>query len=203
MQRLGGRYLAIVDSSKTAWGSFSRPFRLKRKYGSEFMLVHLVREPTAVCWSVLKQKKRKANRKGRTAPHHGIRCSWVVLGWWLANLSCEAFGIVYPRHYVRLHYEDLAKLPARALILLFERLLPGVCWSADNVGNLGNRHQLYGNKIRWQFLTIDQVQEDRQWIYMMPPEYSRLVQLLSYLLRLRYGYIADGKAAPDSHPRGR
>jgi hypothetical protein len=195
MQRLSGRYLAIVDSSKTAWGSFSRPFRLKHKYGSEFMLVHLVREPTAVCWSVLKQKNRKATRNGRRAPQHGIECGWVVLGWWLANLSCEAFGIVYPRHYVRLHYEDLAKLPARTLIMLFETLLPGEGWNSNNVGNLGNRHQLYGNKIRWRFLTIDEVQEDREWIYMMPPQYSRLVQLLSYLLRLRYGYIADGKRA--------
>ena len=100
-------YSAIIDSSKTAWGSLSTPFRLKRQFGSEFMLVHLVRDPTAVCWSVLKQKDRKANREGRRVPHYLLRCSWMVVGWCLANLSSDLFGHIYPRHYVCIRYEDL------------------------------------------------------------------------------------------------
>jgi hypothetical protein len=188
MQQVDGRYSAIVDSSKTAWGSLTTPFRLKRKLGSEFMLVHLMREPTAVCWSVLKQKNLRANREGRRLHHYMLRCSWIVLGWWLANLSCDLFGIIYPRHYVRLRYEDLARSPAEALGTLFERLLPDVRWGSDGSGGRDNRHQLYGNKIRRRHITIEHVQEDLKWKVEMPSEYSRVVLPLSYLLRLRYGY---------------
>ena len=188
VQQVGGNYSAIVDSSKTAWGSLSVPFRLKRKFGSEFILVHLMREPTAVCWSVLKQKDRRANRDGLRLRHYTLRCGWVVLGWWLANLSCDLFGMIYPRHYLRLRYEDLAHSPAEALRTLFERLLPGTRWCSDEIGTRDNRHQLYGNKIRLRPLSIADVREDLKWKFEMPAEYSRIVLLLSYLLRLRYGY---------------
>src|SRR5262245_14019467 len=59
LQRFGGQYGAIIDSSKTAWGSLGLPFQLERGYKSNFTLVHLVREPAAVCWSVLKVKSRR------------------------------------------------------------------------------------------------------------------------------------------------
>lgn len=187
-QEVGANYLAIIDSSKTAWGSLSMPFRLKRQFGSEFMLVHLVRDPAAVCWSILKQKNRKANRKGRSVPHYFFRCSWMVVAWYLANLSCEVFGLIYPRHYVRVRYEDLTHSPAEKLRTLFERLLPDGRWHSGDAGARDNRHQLHGNKVRLRQITIDDVKEDLKWKLEMPPQYSRIVGPLSYLLRLRYGY---------------
>src|SRR5262245_5883035 len=189
-------YSAIIDSSKTAWGSLTRPFRLKRQFGSEFMLVHLVRDPTAVCWSVLKQKNRKADREGRSVPHYLLRCIWVVVGWYLANLSSDLFGLIYPRHYVRVRYENLAREPAKILNKLFERLLPGAHWSAAGVGCRDNRHQLHGNKARLRHIPIEDVKEDLKWKVEMPSEYSKVVLPLSYLMRLRYGYsqtrVVDG-----------
>ena len=164
------------------------PFRLKREFGSEFMLVHLVREPTAVCWSVLKQKNRRANRAGRRLPHYALRCGWIVFGWWVANLSCDLFGTIYPRNYVRLRYEDLARSPVEALRTLFERVLSDVCWRCDDPCPRDNRHQLYGNNVRLRSVTVADVKEDLKWKFEMPSEYSRLVLSLSYLLRLRYGY---------------
>ena len=104
----GRPILAIINSSKTAWGSLSKPFHLKRKFGSEFVLVH-------ISWSVLKKKNRRAKREGRTSLRYTLRCGSTVLAWSVANLSCELFGLIYPRQYVRLRYEDLVSSPREAL----------------------------------------------------------------------------------------
>jgi hypothetical protein len=181
-------YSAIIDSSKTAWGSLSKPFRLRRQFGSEFMLVHLVRDPTAVCWSVLKHKNRKADRERRGVPHYAVRCSWMVVGWYLANLSSEVFGLIYPRQYLRVRYEDLVREPAKTLKTLFNRLLPVAHWSAEGVGGCDNRHQLHGNKARLRHIPIEKVKEDLNWKSEMPIAYSKIVSRLSHLFRSRYGY---------------
>ncbi len=51
LDRASDRYAFLVDSSKTAWGSLGAPFTLRRKLGDQFYLVHVVRDPRAVCWS--------------------------------------------------------------------------------------------------------------------------------------------------------
>ena len=188
MQQGGGQYEAIIDSSKTAWGSFTAPFRLKRRFGSQFTLIHLMRQPAAVCWSVLRKKTRRAKKEGRRPYHYTLRCGFAVAAWSIANLSCELFGLLYPRQYIRLRYEDLAHSPAESLQSLFQRALPGVVWSLDDADTRDNRHQLHGNSVKRQQLAISDVKEDLEWQSEMPPEYSRVVQALSYPLRLRYGY---------------
>jgi sulfotransferase family protein len=188
MQRADGRYAAIIDSSKTAWGSFTTPFRLRRRYGSDFTLVHLMRQPAAVSWSVLRKKNRRARKEGRRPAHYMLRCGFAVAAWSIANLSCELFGFLYPRQYVRLRYEDLVHAPAEALQSLFRKVLPGVTWSFDDANMRDNRHQLHGNSVKRHQLGITDVKEDLKWQSEMPPEYSRVVLALSYLLRLRYGY---------------
>jgi hypothetical protein len=188
MQKVAGQYSAIIDSSKTAWGSFGAPFRLKRRFDSEFMLVHVMRQPAAVCWSVLRKKNRTARKEGRTPYHYALRCASLVLSWSIANLSCELFRLLYPRHYARLRYEDLVHSPEEVLRMLFEKVLPGIGWSFDGASARDNRHQLYGNSVKHHQLAITDVNEDLKWKSEMPPEYSRMVLALSFLLRWRYGY---------------
>jgi Sulfotransferase family len=189
VHQAGNRYSALVDSSKTAWGSLCTPFRLKREFGPDFMMVHLTREPRAVCWSVLKQKNRRAKRSKRRLPHYVLRCSWVVLGWWLANLSCDLFGIIHPRHYLRLRYEDFVRFPIETLRSLYETLLPDARWEYCEPSVRDNRHQLHGNNVRYRDITISDLKEDLKWQREMPAEYSRVVSSLSYLLCVRYGYV--------------
>jgi hypothetical protein len=182
----GNRYSAIVDSSKTAWGLFSRPLRLRHSFGPNFFLVHLVREPRAACWSVLRKKIRKANREGRNRPHYLLQCSWTALSWLMANLSCEVYRLIYPGHYVRVRYEDLSRSPAEVLTKVFETLVPDLTWELHESHE--NRHQLFGNDVRHRHVGLENVKEDLTWKSDMPPEYSRAVWALSYPLRLRYGY---------------
>jgi hypothetical protein len=195
VERSGGPYAAIVDSSKTAWGSLSAPFRLRRKFGHRFTLVHLMRDPTAVCWSVLKQKDRSARRNGRRLRYDMLLCGWAVLGWGAANLACEVFGAMHRKQYLRLRYEDLARDPAGTLQTLFVKLIPKAERGDEDAAS-DNRHQLQGNRIRASDITLDDVREDVRWKTEMPAKYSRVVRPLSYLLRLRYGYAADGVQRP-------
>jgi hypothetical protein len=188
MENANGKYAAIVDSSKTAWGSFGTPFRLRRSFGRDFVLVHLMRQPAAVSWSVLRKKSRRAKREGREPLHYTLRCGATVAAWSLANLACEVFGLLYPSQYYRLRYEDLVRDPEETLRALFKKVLPGVRWSFTEPDLRDNRHQLYGNSVKHHQLAIADVKEDLKWQTEMPPEYSRVVLALSYPLRLRYGY---------------
>jgi Sulfotransferase family len=188
VDRSDGHYAAIVDSSKTAWGSFGAPFRLRRSFGSDFVLVHLVRQPAAVSWSVLRKKIRRAKREGREPLHYTLRCGGTVAAWSLANMACELFGLLHPNQYCRLRYEDMVCDPEESLRALFDKMGPGVRWSFTEPSLRDNRHQLYGNSVKHHQLAIADVKEDLEWQTEMPPEYSRVVLALSYPLRLRYGY---------------
>ena len=179
----GGAHALMVDSSKTAWRLAAVPFRLASELGQDFRLVHLVRDPCAVSWSAVK----KSGRRG-TRPLIPLRSASGALGWWIANLACERFGRLYPDRYLRLRYEDLACSPAETLRRVFAEILPGTEWRPDNIGGSGNRHQLYGNRMRSASLSLVEVKEDTGWTRDMPRVYRSLVSALTAPLRRRYGY---------------
>jgi hypothetical protein len=183
LDRVERDYAVMIDSSKTAWGHALAPFRLRRKLGSDFLLIHLVRDPRAVCWSAIKKTERRKARVNQAL----LYCS-TTLGWSIANLACELFGRLYPGQYRRLRYEDLVRSPREVLGALFARKLPGLEWRGDDPGASDNRHQLYGNRMRGRPLKLDDVSEDRAWRTDMPLAYQRLVGPLSAILRPRYGY---------------
>jgi hypothetical protein len=151
--------------------------------------VHLMRDPVAVCWSALKQKERRAQRQGHRLRFRRLRCAWIVVGWWLANLACDLFGLIHPRDYLRLRYEDLVRAPEGELRKLSRLLLPDVDWGTD-AAVADNRHQLHGNKVRLRQLTVADVREDLKWRHEMPSAYARIVLVLTWPLRWRYGYAA-------------
>lgn len=188
LRHLDGRYAGVVDSSKTAWGCLSMPFRLRREMSADFHLVHLVRDPRGVFWSVLKQKRKRAGRLGQNPAPDSLVAIWTMVGWLAANLSCELFGYLYPRAYMRVRYEDLARSPAEVVRSICERLGPGMRWSADAVGAGDNRHQLYGNRMRLTQLSVAGVREDLKWKTEMRAAHLRAVMPFSFPLRRRYGY---------------
>jgi hypothetical protein len=184
---IGGRYLALVDSSKTAWGALSSPFSLRHTFGEDFLLVHLTRQPAAACWSVLKKRSPKGRRAGRRLYSESFRCVWTSLSWSVANLSCEIFRLFFPRQYRHLRYEDLVRAPVEEIGTLLTSVLPQLRWSEDLSGS-DNRHQLFGNSVRYRPLSLEAIREDLRWKTEMPREQTLLVLRLTSLLRLRYGY---------------
>jgi hypothetical protein len=183
-ERVKGRYAAIVDSSKTPWRYMAAPFRLRDALGSDFLLLHLVRDPRGASWSAVK----KAGRQKKTSLAL-LRSSIAALGWLLANLACEGFASWHPHAYRRLRYEDLVRAPDAVMHRVVAALMPSVEWQAKYVGAMrDNRHQLYGNRLRGKNLTLADVREDTDWQRDMPRVHRLLVGALTSPLRKRYGY---------------
>ena len=179
----GGAHAGLIDSSKTAWRSLASPFRLGRRLGDDFLLLHVVRDPRAASWAAVK----KAGRRGQQ-PRGLVRCLFAALGWTVANLACEAFAWRHPERYLRLTYEDLARSPRKTMDGLLAKLLPGAAWRPEQLGAHDNRHQLYGNRMRSGSLSLAEVKEDVAWTRDMPGAHRGLVSLLTAPLRWRYGY---------------
>ena len=184
LDRLATGYVAMVDSSKTAWGTAMTPFKLRRRLGKDFHLIHIVRDPRAVCWSTMRAPTKRMWARHARMPRFFV----TLLGWWAANLACETFRWRYPDQYVRIRYEDLVKSPTQTLRTAFETL-PTASTSNSDVAT-DNRHQLYGNRTRYQSLSLADVSDDRAWLMEMPRLYRALALPLSWPLSKRYGYLA-------------
>jgi hypothetical protein len=183
LEQVESKNAVMLDSSKTAWGSATAPFGFRRTLGRHFHLVHLVRDPRAVCWSTVRRAERRDDRL-----NGALRCAFTTVGWWTANLACELFGLMYPDQYVRLYYEDLARAPREAVSRLFTALLVEGQPQFETLGKSANRHQLYGNRMRRYPPSLGEIKEDRAWRTAMPVAHRRLVEVLSWPLRCKYGY---------------
>jgi len=84
LEQVSARYDVIVDSSKNAWRASTTPFKLRRSPGRDFLLVQIVRDPRAVCWSLLKREKRVGGQSNDT-----LLCAETALGRSVANLACD------------------------------------------------------------------------------------------------------------------
>ena len=183
---VSANYAVMVDSSKTAWGSLYIPFRLFEKVGPDFVLVHLVRDPRGVCWSAMRTPRRinDANRPLFTL----TEVLQVAIGWIAANLACEIFGWFHPKNFLRVRYEDLILNPAKVIgeILRKVSLSSPASLELDDARN--NRHQLYGNAMRFRPLSVANLREDLAWKALMPRGSRFLVGILCFPLSTHYGY---------------
>lgn len=179
-------YAVMVDSSKTAWGSLLTPFRLHKRLGEDFLLVHLVRDPRAVCWSTVRTARRHLDMRFTSGPT--LRCLRTAFGWMIANLTCEAFGWLHPEQYTRLHYEKLVQSPQTMPSAILNKLSVAPTNLQPN-HSLDNRHQLYGNSMRFKPLSLEEVREDVAWRSDMPQGLLRLATTLCWPLGVRYGYL--------------
>lgn len=183
LEHVDSQYAAMIDSSKTAWQQAAAPFTLRHAIEGEFQLVHIVRDPRAVCWSLLKKNRRADDQSSETAV-----LIKTVLGWYYANLVCEYFGWRFAPQYRRVRYEDLARHPRIEVVSLLSKLLPTARWEPKSIGTGDNRHQLYGNRMRRKPLQIENIRIDEEWRTEMPRSLQKLVGSLSWPLRARYDY---------------
>lgn len=186
LKQVAPKYATMVDSSKTAWGSTLMPFRFRRDLGPNFLLVHLVRDPRAVCWSTIRSLV-KAEDGSRPSSPLG-RCLQTTIGWTAANLACDIFGWLHPKNYLRVRYEDLVNAPQQVIGEIFATLSLQSHAALDQAGTRDNRHQLYGNAVRFRPSSLSTLREDAAWKGAMPKAYRRLAAL-SWPLAARYGYF--------------
>jgi hypothetical protein len=195
LDHIASKYAILTDSSKTSWGTITAPFRLRRQLGQNFHLVHVVRDPKAVCWSSLrltalrKDKHKRTRRPLKRALSRPMpRCLRTALGWWIANLSCELFRRQYPKQYKLVRYEDFVSSPREAIGRLFQSISPDCAWQVTEIGVHDNRHQLYANRMRRKSLHFSDIQIDVSWKTDMPRLYRHLAGALTWPLRTRYHY---------------
>ena len=183
LKHVSNAYRILVDSSKTAWMTAAMPFKLKRKLGSDFRLIHIIRDPRAVGWSIIKRSKRRDEGRDGT-----LLCIETAAGWLFANLACELFRTLYPDQYRRVRYEDLVHEPAEVLPPLLPKTRPKGQWRFEDIGAGGNRHQLFGNRMRRKSLSITDIKNDDTWRREMPNAQRKVVAALTWPLIRIYDY---------------
>jgi hypothetical protein len=181
--QISKEHAVMVDSSKTAWNHAAAPFRFGRKLRQDFVLIHMVRDPRGVCWSLIKR-----NERARKPANDTFLCISTALGWCFANLACELFSWIYPNQYRRVRYEDLARSSHRVLTELVQDLLPEGEWRFEHIGTSDNRHQLFGNRMRLQLLSPVDIREDDAWRTSMPTRLRWFIRNFCWPLSDRYDY---------------
>lgn len=173
------RYL--VDSSKTAGMHGARPFYLSRHLSVPVEMVHLVRDPRAVLWSVFRLQNRKSGPPEKSLAGIALALK-VCLSWMYANLAAESFRLVAPGHYTRLVYDEMLRegLPGWLRTLVPEGRLEGI----DLEEASQNQHGVGGNPMRKKRQV--QIAGDEEWREKLSPWLSVLVTVICLPLMVRY-----------------
>jgi hypothetical protein len=173
----------VVDSNKIP----GRGFVLAGTPGLDLYVVHLVRDPRAVTFSMMKAIKQKveAGVQKELRPKPLLH---TALRWLIVNLATEVLALkVGRKRSIRVRYEDFVADPTatveRVLRLVGEesRDLP------DGISTpLIPRHQVSGSRHRMQKQLL--IETDEAWRAAMSPARRFLVALLCAPLLWRYGY---------------
>lgn len=191
LREVQGRFAVLLDSSKTAWGSFRTPFVARRSLGQDLLLLHIVRDPRGVCWSNVSGKRRRNGRRLPDIQHSPVRFARHVrtlIGWWAANLASEVFGWRYPNQYARVRYETLVQAPDKTVTHIFATFALGAAPHFRTNPATDNRHQLFGSRVRFRSPSPEDIRPDTRWRTEMRWTDRWMISALSWPLRWRYGY---------------
>ena len=176
----------IIDSSKTSWPTARRPLQLARSSGVEVSVIHLVRDPRAVLWSV-----RRGNNKVLAARGEAPRGSMLrgLLGWIIANVCAEFIRWRMPQeNSIRIQYEQLVSQPSETLRRVGEFAKIDVEPIASMLAtqeSIPAGHGVLGNRMH-RLRTIS-IKADREWENNLPA-WGRVLAALVAPLAWRYGY---------------
>jgi hypothetical protein len=182
----------IVDSSKLP----GRGFSLASTSGIELFVVHMVRDPRAVIWSMMKPINRQleAGVQRDLTPKPLLR---TALRWMVVNLSAEILRMRVPRdHSIRVRYEDFVADPRGTLSRILELAGENADQLPDGlVAPLHPAHQVAGSRHRMQKELL--IRADHAWRSAMPVAKQRIAAFLCAPLLWRYGY-SWRRSAPAS-----
>ncbi len=173
----------IIDASKTAFRHARHPGYLRRRLGARLRMLHVVRDPRAVAWSVLRERRRDGGPQPRWG---GLGlAARTAAGWMLANLVSEWFGLRHRRDYVRLRYEDAVTAGVPDAFGL--RLPAGPLAGRTLMTRRDNVHAPVGNPMRR--VGSATVRLDAEWRTALSPRLAAVVCVLCLPLMLRYRYL--------------
>lgn len=176
----------VVDTSKHP----SYAFMLRRVRGIDLRVVHMVRRPQGVAHSWAKSVERpEITDRVAMMPRYGsarvaLRWnSWNLLVWCLRLLRVPV---------IVLRYEDLVADPAASLVRVGRFVGCGVdpavaASMREQVDVSRPLHSVAGNPMRFERQAVT-VRADEGWRTAMPARRRRLVGVLTWPLRLCFGY---------------
>lgn len=156
--------------------------------------VHIIRDCRAVAFSWAKEKVYYS-KDGEERLMHTHHPAGSVARWYLHNglahlLRLEAGGC----RLVRVRYEDLVRRPKEMILHITEQLdldASGISKLRDGAVELRASHQLSGNPARYRQGRVE-IEPRDAWKEEFKGKDRRIVDLLSFPLRLAYGYRASG-----------
>jgi len=178
IQQTGGQW--IVDSSKSTRATNGRSAALRYLCGYDVQVVHLVRDPRAVTWSVLRGSNRKLEA-GDDATLRGGALR-AVLSWLMTNMAVQFLPHNWGQQRVR--YEDMITETQATLQGVYNAL--GLDAEGTNITMpLSCGHGVAGNRLRRR--QIDVLKLDEEWRTHLPRS-ARIVVWLSWPLAQSYRY---------------
>ena len=174
----------LVDATKTPW----RAIMLASLPGIDLRVVHLVRHPAGVVWSMKKGLMKDAG--GRTT-HQPPRSTWrSSLYWMVLNLQAAWVRRRLPAsRSVRVRYEDLVQRPTdtlRRIGQLIECDLEGVGRRASSGDSFTILHTIAGNRLRMERSV--RLKMDRGWERQLSRPDRFICWTLTGSLAKLYGY---------------
>ncbi len=184
----------FIDSSKTAYLNPLRPVAVSQLGKFRVRVIHLVRDPRGVIWSV----KRGLNRSLETGKKARVKLPTVraVAGWVFANRAASKLELFFGKdNYCLVRYEDLVDNPVYVLERIARR------WNIDLQESIGvakkavngsqvqltTMHQLSGNRMR--FSKTFSISPDYAWKEKINPNMSAIVKNATMPLLKKYGYV--------------
>jgi Sulfotransferase family len=179
----------IVDSSKKP----INPAALGFVDGVDATIVHLVRDPRAVCFSWQRSKPWTDRDEGGTTPRFGA--VYTSASWAVRNIGTEVIARRWPRERVtRLRYEDFSREPRRVIRQLVDLVgLPTaeLPFRDDNTVVLQPTHTIGGNPNRMTGGKVT-IAPDSEWASKLDGRTARIATMLTSPLLRRYGYDTSG-----------
>lgn len=174
----------VVDSSKLP----GRAFALAATPGVQLTVVHVVRDPRGVAWSLkkgfLRQVEAGVQRELRPKP-----LLYTALRWTIVNLAAERLcRRVGPDRSLRVRYEDFVADPQPVLREILARVDHEDARQPASIpaGPMRPQHQVAGSRHRMQPEIV--LRQDEVWKKVMPRFQRWLVTLVCAPLLRRYGY---------------
>jgi len=184
----------IIDASKMP----SHGYLLQSIEDIDLYIIHLIRDPRAVAFSWLKNKKVYDIIKGepRYFPTlHPIQ-SAVIWQWWNTTIN---FMWGRQDRYVRVFYEDFIENPKKTLINIAEKVGEKVnldFFIDDHMVNMEPVHAIAGNPTRFNSGPT-KLKKDIRWLSEMSRYKKFLATIFSSPLLIRYGYLQRYAGRPN------
>jgi hypothetical protein len=102
----------IIDSSKTSWSRFFRPYSLSKIGSLKVKVIHIIRDGRGCMWSNMKGTDTGLLKGEVLNQHASFPVFRTAVHWPFANLGAHIFQLSHSSEdYCRIRYEDLVEKP--------------------------------------------------------------------------------------------